>query len=697
MLLCHNIGGKMHLVRRERKPLLAAALGAAAVCSLICVAASTSVAHASTRIPVTGLPGFGQTVVDMAISRVFVSEGTAPSSSDSTTPAQGIVVTDLSGNYLTTIDEGTGAQGLTLAPDGKLYAALSLAGKVAQIDPATYSETDYPLPAGDAPQYVVAQSGKVWVSYDTGTAGAIGDITPGATSSFQDDSILSPSPWSSAPLLAADPSDGGTVVAVSTGQAPPALASFDVSGATPVVNAHGSSLPDCAFQATEIAVFSGGRQFTVDCSVGSIHPNLLEDPVFSSTDLSEQALYPAPSGAGAIAVAPDGAVAAGSTSTSTFRDADLNVYAPVPPRLTHSYTLEDTWGGFGSEPANLAPGGLAWGDSTVLVAVLAESVANNAAPEVFEVHVMSYPLLAQTQLGLDGINPEPLGQSITISGSLTQQDFDNQAPYPGQTVTLSRTSADGATVQIGQTITNEFGQFTFSDTPPALGTYSYSASFAGDPATNTAPDTTSGTVAVLKPAQASLQLPQAILANQSVQLTGVLTGNGAPAAGKTMNIIRIAPDGTTVLLGQVVTDSGGAFSITDTPSEVGTYTYTASFFGDEDTGPASATSTLTVLDPAHITLQLPQTALPNQTVGGSGSLAFASGAAASGKTITITRSNPDGTTTVITITTDTKGSFSFRDKPSALGTYTYTARYADSATGIVTGQASASVTVAKES
>src|SRR5215469_287326 len=223
----------MRLIGRKLRPPLAAALGATAVCGLIGVAASTLDAHASTRIPVTGLPGFGQAVVDMAANRVFVSEGTNPSSSSSTTPAQGIVVTDLSGNYLTTIDEGTGAQGLTLAPDGKLYAALSLAGKVAQIDPVTYSETDYPLPAGDVPQHVAAQSGKVWVSYDKGTAGAIGDITPGATSSFQDDSILSPSPWSSAPLLAADPSDGGTVVAVSTDQAPPALASFDVAGATP--------------------------------------------------------------------------------------------------------------------------------------------------------------------------------------------------------------------------------------------------------------------------------------------------------------------------------------------------------------------------------------------------------------------------------------------------------------------------------
>jgi 5-hydroxyisourate hydrolase-like protein (transthyretin family) len=358
------------------------------------------------------------------------------------------------------------------------------------------------------------------------------------------------------------------------------------------------------------------------------------------------------------------------------------------------YALEGTLGGFGSGPANLAPGGLAWGDSTVLAAVLAEE---DTAPNLYEVHVMTYPLLTQSQISLGGINPEPLGQSITIAGGLTQF-FDNPAPYPGQTLTLSRTSPDGTTVQIGQATTSSYGGlFTFSDTPPALGTYTYTVSFAGDPATNTAPDTMSRTVTVLKPAQVSLQLPQAVLANQSFKLTGVLTGNGAPAAGKTMNIFRIAPDGTDVLVGQAVTDSNGTFTISDTLSALGTYTYTASFFGDEDTGPASATGTLTVLDPAQITLRLPTTALPNQTVDASGSLAFASGASASGKTVTVTRSNPDGTTTTITVTTDTKGLFSFRDKPSTAGTYTYTARYADSATGTVTGQASASVTVAKES
>src|SRR5262249_44264052 len=130
--MCYSVvfGGIVHLIRRMLSPSLAAALGAAAVGGTVGATAIMSGAHAATLVPVTGLPGFGQVVVDKAANRVFVSEGTTASSSISTTPAQGIVVADLSGNYLTTIDQGTGAEGLTLAPDGMLYAALSTAGEI---------------------------------------------------------------------------------------------------------------------------------------------------------------------------------------------------------------------------------------------------------------------------------------------------------------------------------------------------------------------------------------------------------------------------------------------------------------------------------------------------------------------------------------------------------------------------------------
>lgn len=579
----------MHLIRRMPSPSLAAALGAAAVGGTVGAIAIMSGAHAATQIPVTGLPGFGQVVVDKAANRVFVSEGTNASSFNSTTPAQGIVVADLSGNYLTTIDQGTGAEGLTLAPDGKLYAALSTAGKVAQIDPTTYSETDYPLPSGDVPEYVAAQSGKVWVSYNTGASSnvGIGDITPGTTSSFEADSALTPSVnfWYRAPLLAADPSNGGTVVAVVPGQEPLTLASFNVSGATPaVIVDSGFFSTSCPWIATSIAVLPGGKQFTMACGNAST----TSDPVFSTTNLSVQsASYATPDGSGAIAVAPNGAVATGgATPVSTgTQPPDVNVFSPGGTTPVQSYT-EGVSAVYGR---NLAPDGLAWGDSTVLAAVMAGATGDASAPYTYQLRVITYPLLTQSALVMNYLQPSSLGTAISVSGVLTI----NGAAAPGQTVTISRSISGGTPVQVGQATTDSGGVFTISDTPPALGTYTYTASFAGNSAT--APDTATGTVTVSDTAQIALQIPSTVALNQSFEVSGRLTfGSGASASGNTVTITRTNPDGTTTTA-TVTTATKGTFSFTAKPSTVGAYTYTASYADSTGTVTAQASASLTVV------------------------------------------------------------------------------------------------------
>jgi hypothetical protein len=61
-----------------------------------------------------------------------------------------------------------------------------------------------------------------------------------------------------------------------------------------------------------------------------------------------------------------------------------------------------------------------------------------------------------------------------------------------------------------------------------------------------------------------------------------------------------------------------------------------------------------------------------------------------------TRTNPDGTNTTATVTTGIGGTFAFKAKLSTVGTYTYTVSYTDD-TGLVTAQASASLSAAKDS
>ncbi len=123
------------------------------------------------------------------------------------------------------------------------------------------------------------------------------------------------------------------------------------------------------------------------------------------------------------------------------------------------------------------------------------------------------------------IESSPLGSALSVSGVLT---IDG-APAPGQPVTITRSISGGTPVQVGQATTDSYGVFTISDTPSALGTYTYTASFAGDSATS--PDTATGEVTVSDTAQIALQVPSAAVPNQSFGVSGTLSfGSGAPPA-----------------------------------------------------------------------------------------------------------------------------------------------------------------------
>jgi hypothetical protein len=161
------------------------------------------------------------------------------------------------------------------------------------------------------------------------------------------------------------------------------------------------------------------------------------DPVFSTTDLSVQsASYSTLDGSGAIAVAADGAIATGgSTSLSTgTQPPDVNVFSAGGSTPAQSYTE----GATGVEGGiSLAPGGLAWVDSTVLAAVMALSPGDPSA--TYQLRVITYPLLAQSALTLNQVGNSSLGSAISVTGVLTV----NGAAAPGQTVTISRSFSGG--------------------------------------------------------------------------------------------------------------------------------------------------------------------------------------------------------------------------------------------------------------
>lgn len=259
--------------RRLLATALAAALGAAGL-----GLATVPAAHADTTAALPNLTRFHQMVVDSADGYLFLSEGYDSvglvDGGWATDSSSAVIVTTLSGQYVTTLDAGDGVEGLAL--DGStLYAALGTADKVDVINAATLTDiTSYPLPVNDIPYGLALQGGQLWVSYGTllqnGTpalgTGGIGEMDP-SDGSFTA-AAAGTSDWYSAPELAADPSDGGTLVATQPSLEPVQTATFSTAAQPAVTLATGylggAQGAGCE-NLGEVAVEPGGAQFAAAC------------------------------------------------------------------------------------------------------------------------------------------------------------------------------------------------------------------------------------------------------------------------------------------------------------------------------------------------------------------------------------------------------------------------------------------------
>jgi len=429
-----------------------------------------SAARASTPVslPITS---FYQIVADTAHGHLFISEGSSS--------INHILVTDLTGQQVTTIAGQNGVMGINLSPDGKtLYAALSANHAVTAIDTSTLQQTaSYPIGSMNTPQDVAVQSGKVWVSYATATpaAAAIGDIDLSAKlPAFQAQPGLGS--FYNPPELAADPQDSGFLVAAVPNLTPAPLASFNTSVDPPTVRA-ALSTANCE-QEEDLAVVPGGTELITAC--GAPYANYR----FSTTDLSEQGSFASTTYPSAVAIAANGTVAVGTKYGDPSKP-DMYFYAPNGD--TPLNTLN-----FGSSSAGVASRGLAWSaDASQLFAVLQDSVGGNT----YSLQVIDDPTLAGSTLSLAGPSTAILGKSVALTGSLT---LTAGGTLPaGTPVTVTR-SVSGAADKVFDLTTAADGSFSLTDTPPALGHYTYTANYAGS--TTVAPAAASHTVAItLKP------------------------------------------------------------------------------------------------------------------------------------------------------------------------------------------------------
>jgi Carboxypeptidase regulatory-like domain len=527
-------------------------------------------ASGGTLLPISG---FEQMVADTPASHLFFSEG----------GNGGIAVTDLSGSLVTTIVNTTGATGMALSSDGStLYAALDGSGEVVAISTTSLEVTaTYSLPAGDQPEYVAVQSGLVWISYNDGTAGAIGEVDPSASSpAFTAETSMGT--WYSAPRLAADPSDDGVLVAGQPNDSAGEVATFNTATSPVTTLAPAAAPSDCGF-VNSMAVTAGGADVVIACSGDAAE-------VYSTTNLSADGSYladggPDETGTNAVAIDAAGDVAVGTgTIGGTGTDLsgpDLYTYAAGSTTAANALTLNSVY-----SSSVLTDDGVAWVGSAVY-AVVFYNAGVGTNPSQYYLQVIDQPLVTQTSLTLSAPSSVYLGKSVAITGTLS---LSTGAPPVGTAVTITRTEQGSTASHIFTVTTSASGSFSLTDVPPGPGTFTYTASYAGTQGIAAASAARTVTVKKLVP---SLSLSTAHTTYSYKPTVKVTAHLGPTYTLRTVAIYARDLSGTkTVLIRRARVDSKGYLTVSyRAPHNT---TFTAVFAGDARYAERSVSRTIDV-------------------------------------------------------------------------------------------------------
>ncbi|MGA5729133.1 hypothetical protein ACPCI1_10845 [Streptomyces seoulensis] len=581
------------------------------------------------------LSHYAHMVADGAHQHLFFSQGAGTT---------GIVVTDLAGGPVATLDGEQGADGLALSPDGStLYAALTDGDAIAVIDTATLTETRRVATGADsAPVSLAVAGGKVWYSYtDADGKGTVGALDP-------DGLTATPQPamphWPATPLL----STGGGVLAVDGGQSSMTrVATYDVSSGTP------SPKADMGFGGTP----TGPVKVTAD-GTKVLVPGSAAVEVYSAADLSAVRPYVYFTGGvysnpDAVAVDSDGTIALGAPAGS---GAGAYVYA-ADQFAENRFTF----------PAGaLAPDGLTWGpDGRTLYAVTQDHGS-------YALDVLGDAKLTDTELSLAAQSPHPVPtQRFTLTGTVGGHGF---IPA-GATLKITRdgTALPDATV-------GPDGTFTFTDTRADQGSYLYDVSYAGN-ATHR-PASTSLKVWVSR-LGTSLSHPDfSSTAPHKVAFTGTVEtdlSRGPFDQGDVVQVTRTNEDTheTAQLPAPSVDPATGRFTVTDDPGTAGWFTYELSFAGDVTHESALSDESFIVSPYATaLTLKAPATATRGAAL--SFNARLGDGPYAGGETVTVTRADAAHPTKPATWTAPVAadGTITVKDTPSTGGANTYTVAYA---------------------
>lgn len=425
---------------------LAVLLGSAA---LVAGAAVPAAADSSRVLP---LKSAGDMVVDGVHRRIFISD-----------PYLGkVVATDYAGTVLGTATGLPGVTGLALSADAdRLYAAVPDADAVVALDPGTVTEqARYATGDGTDPRYLALAGGKVWFGYGDAYDGDIGSLDLSGAEPVVALGQDAGGDFSGAPRLVASPADPNALAAASSYYHRFVLSTYDVSTGGAVRTARN----DTALSGitNDLAYTPDGTRL-ITANAGAVHH------VWRAADLTEESGYPSEAHGAAVAVAPDGTVAAGSGAPY---DDDVFVYRPGDRTAVRTYDFPGT--GTSSGGDDLLDGGLAWepGGSRLF------AVTGNYDSSI-RLHVLEEPTRSAPVISVKAPATAPLDKALTVSGTVTAT-----LPLPaGTPLTVTRYDAGApAGKALGTRQLGAGGAFSFTDKPTAAGAVTYKVAYAGDAA-----------------------------------------------------------------------------------------------------------------------------------------------------------------------------------------------------------------------
>ncbi|MGW4559373.1 hypothetical protein ACWEP2_23380 [Streptomyces sp. NPDC004279] len=329
-------------------------------------------------------------------------------------------------------------------------------------DPFGGNVTGTGVGAYAGPTSLALAGGKIWFGYSTDTwNGALGSLDlngaqPVVTRGQGLDTFRG------APRLAATPQHPDTLVAAESDGNYATVAVYDVS--TGQADAQAKRVnpgPDGCESLQDLALTPDAGQVVVACAAAHYHQ------VLRTADLSDDGIYTTSWSPSAVAIAPDGTVAAGVRGTS---GPDVQLFTPGN---STAFTAWDFPPPSDYATTTLESAGLAWApDGSRIFAVTEDSNSSSLT-----LRVLNHPQVATT-VTVQAPASSPRNQDLTLTGKLKA----SVGFGAGSTVDIWRLDdpAAGEGTLIGSAPVAADGTFSYTDRPRAKGDVQYTVQHYGD-------------------------------------------------------------------------------------------------------------------------------------------------------------------------------------------------------------------------